>query len=473
MTPPPSWTEVLRHGRAWPTLVLNLAIGLHAIDVFVISTVMPAVVSDIGGTAFYAWPTMIYMVASIIGAASAPPLRNRLGGRAGFVAGGLVFLAGSAACGVSPTMLVLLLGRVAQGFGGGLLLSLSMALVSELYPAPLRTRVLALISGIWGVAALLGPLLGGLFAQLHWWRGAFLLTLPIIAGFTLTAWRTLPARSGGGRPAHLPWRRMALLSAGVLSVGAASAVPGALPQIVLILLALPLVGATIALDARAANPLFPSAPLSLTQPIGMANWMYMLQALTFTSVNIFLPLSLQVLHGTPPLIAGYMIAVLALSWTAASFATAGWRGRGEMAAVIGGQALAVIGMGGLTLGILWLPLWAIGGLAALTGFGVGASNLHLTARTLRLARHGEETLTASAIPTMRSLGISFSAALAGLLANLAGLDRGIASANVAAATRLVDGLATLAPLLGLLLALRLRRAGEGKATAPAAAATLD
>jgi MFS family permease len=471
MTTPPSWTEVLRHGRAWPTLVLNLAIGLHAIDVFVISTVMPGVVSDIGGTAFYAWPTMIYMVASIIGAASAPPLRNRLGGRAGFVTGGLVFLAGSAGCGASPTMLVLLLGRTAQGFGGGVLMSLSMALVSELYPAPLRTRVLALISGIWGVAALLGPLLGGLFAQIHWWRGAFLVTLPIIAGFTLVAWLSLPARSGPGRPAHFPWQRMALLSAGVLSVGAASAVEGALPQAALILLALPLVGAAIALDARAANRLFPSGPLSLAQPVGLASWMYMMQSLTFTSVNIFLPLSLQVLHGTPPLIAGYMIAALALSWTAASFATAHWRGRGEMAAVIGGQALAVAGMAGLTLGIETLPLWAIGALAAITGFGVGACNLHLTARTLRLARHGEETLTASAIPTMRSIGIAFGAALAGLLANIAGLDRGLAGANVAAAARLVYGLSTLAPLLALLLALRLRRAGEGTplAATPAAA----
>ncbi|MFO1056763.1 MAG: MFS transporter [Dongiaceae bacterium] len=477
MTTPPSWIEVLRDGRAGPTLVLTLAVGLHAIDVFVISTVMPGVVADIGGAAFYAWPTMIYMVASIVGAASAAPLRNRLGGRAGFVAGGLVFLAGSGACGASPTMLVLLLGRTAQGFGGGLLLSLSMALVSELFVAALRTRVLALVSGMWGVAALLGPLLGGLFAQLHWWRGAFLVTLPIIAGFTLVAWLTLPARPAGAagrpRPAQFPWQRLALLSAGVLSVGAASAVAGALPQAALILLALPLVGAAILLDARAANRLFPTAPLSLIQPVGMANWIYILHALTYTSINIFLPLSLQVLHGAPPLVAGYMIAALAVSWTAASFATAGWRGRGEMAAVVGGQALAVIGMGGLTLGIVSLPLWAIGGLAALTGFGIGACNLHLTSRTLRLARRGEESLTAGAIPTMRSIGIAFAAALAGLLANLAGLDRGIAGPSVAAAARLVDGLATLAPLLALLLVLRLRRAGDGTPAAAPAIATPD
>jgi len=68
------WIDVLRDGRAVYTVVLNLGIGLHAIDVFVIATVMPAVVADIGGVAYYAWSTMLYMVASIVGleSASAP-----------------------------------------------------------------------------------------------------------------------------------------------------------------------------------------------------------------------------------------------------------------------------------------------------------------------------------------------------------------------------------------------------------------
>src|ERR1051325_1139008 len=103
---------------------------------------------------------MVYMVASILGAASAAPLSTRLGARRGYVLAGLLFLAGSGGCGPSPPMPRLLLAR-------------------------------ARVSGVGGVPAWLGPLVGGVFSEIGWWRGAFLFTLPIIAGFTLLAWRAI------------------------------------------------------------------------------------------------------------------------------------------------------------------------------------------------------------------------------------------------------------------------------------------
>jgi hypothetical protein len=458
----PPWSEVVRHGRALPTLVLSLAIGLHAIDVFVISTVMPAIVAEIGGAGFYAWATMVYMVASIVGAASAAPLSTRLGPRRGYVMAGLLFLAGSAGCGLSPTMLFLLLARTVQGFGGGLLLSLSMALIGTLYPGPLRTRILALVSGVWGVAALLGPQVGGVFSELGWWRGAFLFTLPIIAGFTIVAWRAIPAHAGAASPASFPWSRLALLTGGVILVGIASHLESLAAQSGILALAVVAVGSTFRLDADAANPLFPSHPLSLSRPVGIANWMFFLQAVTHTAVNVLLPLTLQVVHGTPPLIAGYMIAVLALSWTFGSFLAAGLRRGAVNLALAGGQGLAAIGMIGLALGVVGLPLAAIGFFCALVGLGIGVCNLHLTSRTMHLARSGEESLTASSIPTVRSLGVAFGAAITGLLANAAGLDRGIGGPTVAAAVTLVDSVATVAPILAFLLALRLIQVGPAE-----------
>jgi len=453
----PPWSDVLRHGRALPTLVLSLAIGLHAIDVFVISTVMPAVVAEIGGAGFYAWATMVYMVASILGAASAAPLSTRLGARRGYVLAGLLFLGGSAGCGLSPTMLFLLVARAVQGFGGGLLLSQSMALIGTLYPGGLRTRILALVSGVWGVAALLGPLVGGVFSEIGWWRGAFLATLPIIAGFTLLAWRAIPAGGAAAAPALFPWRRLGLLAGGVIMVGIASHLDRLAIQAGLLGLAVIAVGLTFRLDADATNRLFPSHPVSLSRPIGIANWMSFLQSITHTAVNVFLPLTLQVVHGTPPLIAGYMIAVLALSWTLGSLIVAGLRRGAANLVLAGGQGLAALGMVGLAFGAAGLPLVAIAAFCGMVGIGIGMSNIHLTSRIMHLARPGEESLTASSIPTVRSLGIAFGAAISGLLANAAGLDRGIGGATVAAAVTLVESVATLAPILAFLLALRLIR----------------
>jgi MFS family permease len=128
------WSEIFRGERAAYTVVLTLGVGLHAIDVFVISSILPTVVGDIGGEAYYAWSTMLYMVASILGTAGGGILKAAIGARRGYALGGLIFLAGTALCGLSPSMPVLLAARVVQGLGGGLLLSQSLALVSELYP---------------------------------------------------------------------------------------------------------------------------------------------------------------------------------------------------------------------------------------------------------------------------------------------------------------------------------------------------
>src|SRR6185369_16456262 len=89
------WALLFGEGRGVPTVVLCLGIGIHAIDVFVIAAVMPSVVADIGGATFYAWPTMLYMVASILGSACSAPVKARLGPRGAYTLAALVFLAGT------------------------------------------------------------------------------------------------------------------------------------------------------------------------------------------------------------------------------------------------------------------------------------------------------------------------------------------------------------------------------------------
>ena len=402
---------------------------------------------------------MRYMGASASGAASGGPIKAVLGPRHGYVLAGLIFLVGSAGCGASPHMGLLLVMRAVQGFGGGLLLAQSMGLVSELYPANLRTRILALVSGVWGVAALIGPMVGGVFAELGWWRGAFWASLPIILIFTVLAWRTLPAAGSRGKATRFPIRRLALLGAGVLCVGLASALESHAAMAVLVLAAIGMVGMTFRLDGKArietGNRLFPSHPASLHSPVGTAFWVFFMSSLTHTAIGVFLPLGLQVVHGVSPLVAGYFNAILAVSWTAASFLTAHWRGRGEAVAQIGGQILSFAGMAGLAIGFVDLPPAAIGCLTAMIGFGIGTCNLHLTSATMRNALPGEESITASSIPSIRSLGIAFGAAGVGLIANLAGLGGGISPTTVARAITWVDSVAALAPATAVLLTVRM------------------
>jgi MFS family permease len=220
----------------------------------------------------------------------------------------------------------LLLARAAQGLGGGMLIALSYGMASELYPAELRPRVFSLISGVWGTAALLGPTVGGIFAALGWWRGAFWVAAPVIIGLISLAWYNIPPAAGQDATARLPWDRLLLLGFGVLGVVWSG-------QVVLLWLRLALIaggGVLLALtfrcDARAMTRLFPSQPLSLHHPVGTAYWMFFLLDVTSSQVTVFMPLVVQVLHGISPLGAGYFAGLRSLGWTLSALCSAGMRG---------------------------------------------------------------------------------------------------------------------------------------------------
>ena len=447
--------------------MLNVGIGLHALDVFIIATVMPAVVRELGGAEYYTWATMLYMVASIIGTAAGNPVRQMLGSRTGYAVAALVFAAGSAACALAPTMMLLLVARVVQGLGGGVVLALSMSLISELFPPHLRKRVLALVSAVWGVASLLGPGIGGMFASAGWWRGAFWINVPIVLLFVLACAR-LPGKKPGTATIRFPYLQLALLTAGVAAVAMASQVVHLWAQLGLLAAAAIAVALTIRLDQHTENRMFPSHPLSLARPIGTANWVMALSSVTHTVIGAYLPLSMQILHGVSDEAAGYAVTGLAFSWTVASMVTSHIHGQAAMRSIVIGQGLCLIGLGGMALAITDLPFAVIVMLNIVVGFGLGSSNLHLVEASMRHAPPGEQTTTAGAIPTIRSLGIAFGSAGAGVIANKAGLTDALAYEDVARATQWVLSIGALAPLFAMLCAMRFVRMVSAQTKAIAA-----
>lgn len=451
-----SWRAPFRGVHALYTLIISLAIGLHAIDVFVVATVLPSVVADIGGAAFYTWSSMLYMVASIIGAASGGRITVSLGNRRGYVAAAGVFLLGTIGCAVAPSMAFLLAARIAQGAGGGLITALSFALIGKLYSEDIRARMFAVISAMWGIAAVFGPFLGGVFAEIGWWRGAFWTGVPIILLFAGLAWRHLPEQAAEGMVPRFPWRRLALLGAGVMCVALSGHVAAIQPKLGLLALAVAVVALTFLLDGRApANRLFPSRPVSLRHPVGTGYWMVFLMSITYSPISVFMPLLIQELHGVGPLAAGYFYAILAFGWTAAAIVTSSFRGPWIAVAVLAGPPVMALGIAGQSMVVLDGALLLFGAFLATTGIGIGICHAHIANLTISAARPGEEAVTAASIPTTQLLAMAFGAATGGLLANAAGLDAGISPATVAAAATWIYGFCMVPPLLASAVALRL------------------
>jgi hypothetical protein len=267
----------------------------------------------------------------------------------------------------------------------------------------------------------------------------------------------LPKKHASQSEIRFPYLQLAMLTAGVAAVAMASQVAQAWEQIGLLVAAAAAVALTIWLDQSSANRMFPSHPLSLTRPVGTANWVMSLSSVTHSVIGAYLPLSMQVLHGVSDEVAGYAITALALSWTVASMMTSHIHGQAAMRSIVIGQALCLIGLGGMALAIADLPFAVVVGLNVVVGAGLGSSNLHVVEAAMRHAPPGEQTTTAGAIPTIRSLGIAFGSAGAGVIANKAGLTDALAYADVARASQWVLSIGALAPFLAMLCAMRFVR----------------
>jgi MFS family permease len=462
-TPSPNvpWVALLQDGRAGYSVMVVLGAMLHALQILVIAIIMPTVVKDVGGTEYYTWAAMLYTIGSIVGAASIGPVWRVLGARRGSVASGLLLMVGTTGCALAPDMASLIIARTVQGYAGGLVIGGTMALVSGLFDEGLRRRILTAYQGTWMVAQLLGPVVGGLFAEIGWWRGSFWSMLPFTLCFIAIAWIKLPDRmeTDVGKKGPFPLARLAMLIAGLMCIAMAGLFDQAAPRAVLVIAAIALIWLMFRLDRSAENRLYPSGALSLRSPVGLALWILFLVGIVQTSVTLFLPLLLQVVYGVTPLFISFVTIVVSLGWTTGTFLVSDWSGARERTALWSGPIFMLIGMVGIAATAHFPALALLTFCAFVLGFGIGTHNVHLLARTMAGAEKGEEAITAASMPSIRSLGTAFGAAQAGMLSNMVGFDNAADRADVAAVVTVVYGVDLIPAALAVLFMFMLVRLG--------------
>lgn len=437
-TDPATWKRIFSGELLIYSIILNLGILLFAIDTFVITTIMPTIIKDIGGTELYSWPVMIFMVGAIVGTAATGPVREIFGRRNGYVFAGFLFLVGNLGAAFAPNIEILIAWRVLQGLGGGLIISQAYGLIGDIYPPELRMRVLSVISTTWGVATVFGPAFGGIFAEFGSWRGAFWAIVPLAILFCILVWRNVAPSTDGGKIDNFPITRLLLFALGILCVGMTSQTKSTDFQVGLIVAAILMVAYAMDRDARSANRMFPKNTLVPNTTIGSCYWFMLLFTFTFIVAVLYATLYLQELHHQTPIVAAYISATLSFSWTIGALIVASWKGRAIIIAVIGGGFLILLGAIGLSLFAVEGPLILIIVSFGLMGVGIGTSNNHVIALTIECAEEGEQGLVASSVQTMRTMGLAFGSALAGLIANNAGLSEGAAPETISQAVDLLN-----------------------------------
>lgn len=165
--------------RRLTLFALLMSTALSALEATVVTTAMPTVVGDLGGIAHYAWVFTGYLLAATVPLPLLGKLSDVHGRKPLLLWGLLFFTVGSLACGLATDMNQLIAFRILQGLGGGAMQTVGLTVTGDLFSLRERGRIQGLFSGVWGVAAIVGPVVGGFIADLASWRWIFLINVPI------------------------------------------------------------------------------------------------------------------------------------------------------------------------------------------------------------------------------------------------------------------------------------------------------
>ncbi|MFF4988191.1 MFS transporter [Streptosporangium saharense] len=443
---PGSWGDLFGRGHLTAALILAGGVALYAMNLYLTAALMPSIVQEVGGERYYAWVATGFLMAAVIASMLVSRFLGMLGASGAYVLGFLVFAVGAALNALSPTMELLLVGRVVQGFGGGLLAGLGYAVIRGALPDRLWARAAGLVSAMWGVGTLVGPTLGGVFAQLGAWRWAFGLLAAVALVLALLARRALPGRTRSG--AHR--ETVPVLSLVVLALAAAAfSVTSTLPQgwgtFGGVAVGAVLVVAFVLVDRRGNATVLPR--LTYRRGNGL-KWIYLTVAVLCAGVMTenFIPLFGQRLGGLNPLAAGFLGAAVSAGWVVSQlFSVNITAERSKLLAIRCGSFLLPAGL--FAYGLLQttgasgplVALWAA--VLVLAGVGIGVAYPHLSVAAMRSTDDEQEgAKAAAALNTTQLIAYTVASALAGTLISLGG------SSLVASARSMVLGLAVVTAL---------------------------
>ncbi|GGF10578.1 MFS transporter [Aliidongia dinghuensis] len=354
---------------------------MAAVEVTVISTAMPTIVAQLGGFSLFSWAFGAYLLTQAV----ATPLYGRLADSYGrkrvYLASAGLFLAGSLLCGYAWSMVSLILFRAIQGIGGGGLVPLATTIIGDVADPADRPRMMGYVSGIWGISAIVGPLLGAFFVNSLGWPFVFWVNLPIglVAMAMIARFLHEPPRSGRHEPIDMPGASLLVVGIGAIMVALVqieSLTTGML--LGLVALGAGALGGFAWRERRVADPLLPAHLLH--RPIILAaNASALLCGGLLIGASAFLPTWVQGVVGGDALAAGVVVGVMTVSWTAASLTMSRILARLSFRPVaIIASIVLVAGAGGLATvrpgqNGLWLDLCCVA-----IGVGLGLNSLVFT-----------------------------------------------------------------------------------------------
>lgn len=419
-----------------PLILASVIVGmfLSAIEATIVATAMPSIVADLQNFSSYSWVFSAYLLSSSATVLLFGKLADIYGRRPIYVIGICVFLTGSTVAGFSTSMTMLIIARFVQGIGAGALMPIAMTIVGDIYTKTERAKIQGYLSSVWGISAIIGPVIGAFFVDFLTWRYVFWMNIPLgilsmigiliflkedvskqrrtidfVGTFLMVASISLLMYMLVEGGVSIPWISLKMLGFGVLFLCSA----------VLYMLH----------GRRTNEPIIPTHIWSY-RIITVANLASLLTGMILISVSSYLPTFVQGVMGKSALVAGFTLTAMSIGWPIASAVS------GRLLLRIGYRTTSIIGGVALIIGaffFIMLPtiqhyIWAGFG-SFFIGVGMGMTSTSFIV-AIQTTVHWEIRGIATATNMfMRSAGSALGVAfLGGILNNQ--INRNITEANM-------------------------------------------
>ena len=408
--------------RTAVVVAVMLANFLAAIDVTIVGTAMPTIIGTLGGLPLMSWVFSAFLLASTVTVPIYGKLSDLYGRKIIFILGSVIMVIGSVLCALSGTMLQMIIFRTIQGLGAGGIMAVATTIIGDIFTAEERGKVQGWFSAVWGISAIIGPLLGGLFIKFLSWQWVFYINVPVAAiviavlsvslhenivkkkhkidyigvfSLTLSMTALLVALLSGG--ADFPWDSWQILS--LFAVAVLSFIW------------------FLFTEKRAPEPVIP-LDLFKNPVIAVSSIASFLVGAVLLGVNSYMPSYVQGVLGASATMAGTVLTPISIGWPLASFIGGPrmiqW---GYRKTVLIGTVLIAVSSVLITFVSPDIGLWYPMAVHLILGFGLGLVTMAFVVSVQSAVTWNRRGVATASLQFIRSLGSAVGVAIMGAMMN--------------------------------------------------------